>query len=47
MMRESGLIHMDGEHGNRRGVTLRRDDMDARFPGLLNLLATKENMGPR
>ncbi|MFF1965704.1 ArsR/SmtB family transcription factor [Streptomyces sp. NPDC058232] len=47
VLRESGLIHMDGEHGNRRGVTLRRDDLEARFPGLLDLLAAEVNAGSR
>jgi DNA-binding transcriptional ArsR family regulator len=40
LLRESGLIeHPD--YGNRRGVLLRRDDVDERFPGLLSLLAAE------
>jgi DNA-binding transcriptional ArsR family regulator len=40
LLRESGLIeHPD--YGNRRGVRLRRDEVDARFPGLLSLLAAE------
>lgn len=40
LLRESGLIeHPD--YGNRRGVLLRRDDVDERFPGLLSLLAVE------
>ena len=34
VLREAGLIHQRTE-GNRRVNTLRRDDLDARFPGLL------------
>ncbi|MGH3644966.1 MAG: ArsR/SmtB family transcription factor [Mycobacterium sp.] len=40
LLRESGLIeHPD--YGNRRGVKLRRQELDQRFPGLLNLLAAE------
>jgi DNA-binding transcriptional ArsR family regulator len=40
LLRESGLIeHPD--YGNRRGVRLRRDEVDERFPGLLGLLAAE------
>lgn len=38
VLRESGLL-WDHDYGNRRGVTLRRTDLDERFPGLLGLLA--------
>ncbi|GGF45701.1 transcriptional regulator [Azorhizobium oxalatiphilum] len=34
VLREAGLIHQV-DHGNGRTNTLRRDDMDRRFPGLL------------
>jgi DNA-binding transcriptional ArsR family regulator len=34
VLREAGLIHQRAE-GNRRVNTLRRDDLDARFPGVL------------
>ncbi|MFD2418679.1 ArsR/SmtB family transcription factor [Amycolatopsis pigmentata] len=35
VLREAGLIRTIAE-GRKRIVTVRRDDMDARFPGLLN-----------
>jgi len=38
VLRESGLVK-DVNHGNRRGVTLRRAELEGRFPGLLDLLA--------
>jgi DNA-binding transcriptional ArsR family regulator len=38
VLRESGLVQ-NADYGNRRGVTLRRTDVDGRFPGLLGLLA--------
>lgn len=34
VLREAGLTY-DLSYGNRRGVSLRRADIDARFPGLL------------
>jgi DNA-binding transcriptional ArsR family regulator len=37
MLRESGLIHHP-DYGNHRCVTLRRRDLEQRFPGLLELL---------
>lgn len=37
VLREAGLVHQV-DHGNRSGVTLRRKDLDARFPGLLDLV---------
>jgi DNA-binding transcriptional ArsR family regulator len=37
VLREAGLT-FDENYGNRRGVSLRRDDLEARFPGLLGLL---------
>ena len=40
VLREAGLIrHID--HGNHRTAQLRRADIDARFPGLLALLAAE------
>ncbi len=38
LLRESGLI-WDIDHGNRKSVKLRRDELNGRFPGLLDLLA--------
>lgn len=38
VLREAGLTY-DLSYGNRRGVSLRRADVDARFPGLLNAIA--------
>jgi DNA-binding transcriptional ArsR family regulator len=38
VLRESGLLR-DQDYGNRRGVVLRRAELDQRFPGLLALLA--------
>jgi DNA-binding transcriptional ArsR family regulator len=35
VLREAGLIHQRAE-GNRRVNTLRREDLDARFPGVLD-----------
>jgi DNA-binding transcriptional ArsR family regulator len=35
VLREAGLIQQRAE-GNRRVNTLRRDDLDARFPGVLD-----------
>jgi DNA-binding transcriptional ArsR family regulator len=37
VLREAGLTHTRTE-GTRRHVSLRRDDLDARFPGLLDAL---------
>jgi DNA-binding transcriptional ArsR family regulator len=39
VLREAGLTY-DLSYGNRKGVSLRRDDIDARFPGLLAALAS-------
>ena len=36
-LREAGLIR-DPDYGNRRGVTLRRAEVEQRFPGLLGVL---------
>lgn len=38
VLRQAGLTY-DASYGNRRGVSLRRDDIDARFPGLLDAIA--------
>jgi DNA-binding transcriptional ArsR family regulator len=35
VLRESGLTHTRAE-GTHRHISLRRDDLDARFPGLLD-----------
>lgn len=40
LLREAGLIHQV-DRGNSRKVTLRRDDVTERFPGLLDLLANE------
>lgn len=36
-LREAGLIR-EIDYGNRKGITLRRHDINTRFPGLLDLL---------
>ncbi|MCU1507565.1 MAG: hypothetical protein QOG18_119 [Microbacteriaceae bacterium] len=41
VLRESGLV-CDSFYGNRRAVSLRRAEIDARFPGLLTLLEAEE-----
>lgn len=38
VLREAGLTY-DLSYGNRRGVSLRRADVEARFPGLLDAIA--------
>lgn len=38
VLRESGLV-IQYDYGNRAELTLRRSDLDARFPGLLGLIA--------
>ncbi len=38
VLRESGLI-TQYDFGNRAEIMLRRDDLDKRFPGLLDLVA--------
>ena len=38
VLREAGLIRQV-DRGNSRAATLRRDDLDLRFPGLLALVA--------
>jgi DNA-binding transcriptional ArsR family regulator len=38
VLREAGLIRQENR-GNSRAATLRREDLEARFPGLLALVA--------
>jgi DNA-binding transcriptional ArsR family regulator len=47
VLRESGVIHQRDE-GTRRMNRLRRDDLDARFPGLLDLTLqhARDAIGP-
>ncbi|MCJ8054716.1 helix-turn-helix domain-containing protein [Shinella curvata] len=40
ILRESGLIRQI-DRGNSRAATLRRDDLDRRLPGLLDLVAAE------
>jgi DNA-binding transcriptional ArsR family regulator len=42
VMREAGLV-WQVDRGNSRKVTLRRAELDQRFPGLLNLLAQEHD----
>lgn len=39
-LREAGLI-CEIDYGNRKGIRLRRPDIDERFPGLLGILAAE------
>jgi DNA-binding transcriptional ArsR family regulator len=39
VLREAGVIHQR-DHGRHRLTELRREDMDARFPGLLDSIVT-------
>lgn len=39
LLREAGITHTRAD-GVRRLVSLRRDDLDARFPGLLQIILT-------
>ncbi len=41
VLREAGLVRQV-DRGNMRGVTLRREDIDQRFPGLLDLVAADD-----
>lgn len=41
VLREAGVIRQR-EDGNRRWTTLRLDDLDARFPGLLDAILTAD-----
>lgn len=40
VLRESGLIRQE-DRGNMSGVTLRRRDIDDRFPGLLSIVGAE------
>ncbi|MGO3151812.1 MAG: helix-turn-helix domain-containing protein [Galactobacter sp.] len=40
VLREAGLVHQV-DLGNRSEVSLRRSDVEARFPGLLALIAAE------
>lgn len=42
VLREAGLVRQV-DRGNMRGVTLRRDDVEQRFPGLLGLVAADDD----
>lgn len=42
VLRGAGLVHQV-DRGNRSGVTLRRRDLDTRFPGLLDLIGQEED----
>jgi DNA-binding transcriptional ArsR family regulator len=42
ILREAGLISQI-DYGNRRASSLRRDDIEARFPGLLAMLTDELN----
>jgi DNA-binding transcriptional ArsR family regulator len=41
VLSESGLIQLT-DYGNRKGVLLRRPEIDHRFPGLLALLVAEQ-----
>ncbi|MEU3963001.1 ArsR family transcriptional regulator [Streptomyces buecherae] len=40
VLREAGLVD-EIDYGNRKGIRLRRADIEGRFPGLLALLGTE------
>jgi len=42
VLREAGVIRNE-PNGRHRTLTLRRDDLDARFPGLLDAILTAES----
>lgn len=44
VLRESGVIRQRDD-GNRRWTTLREDDLDGRFPGLLDAIVTAYENG--
>lgn len=46
VLRETGVTHTRTE-GTRRWVSIRRDDLDARFPGLLDALLTAQQSPAR
>ena len=39
-LRDAGLV-CDTDYGNKKGIRLRRSDINRRFPGLLDLLAAE------
>jgi DNA-binding transcriptional ArsR family regulator len=45
VLREAGVIRQR-EDGNRRWTTLRGEDLDTRFPGLLDAIVTAYESGP-
>lgn len=40
VLREAGIVRQV-DHGNMSGITLRRADLEAKFPGLLDLIASE------
>ena len=44
VLREAGLID-EIDYGNRKGIRLRRTDVESRFPGLLALLEAEHQDG--
>ena len=46
VLREAGLIHQR-QHGTTRLNSLRRDDLEARFPGLLDTVLASAQTGGR
>ncbi|MGV9803646.1 ArsR/SmtB family transcription factor [Mycobacterium sp. NPDC003449] len=46
VLSESGMIQLN-DYGNRKGVLLRRAEIDRQFPGLLSLLAAERSAQPR
>lgn len=40
VLREAGVVRQV-DYGNKSGITLRRAELDGRFPGLLDLLASE------
>jgi DNA-binding transcriptional ArsR family regulator len=45
-LRDAGLI-CDVDYGNKKGIRLRRADIDRRFPGLLDLLVAEFSSATR
>lgn len=45
VLREAGLVRQV-DRGNMSGVTLRREDIEASFPGLLGLIAAEPGTPP-
>ena len=44
-LREAGVVRNEPD-GRQRQITLRRDDLDARFPGLLDAVLATPTAGP-